>query len=286
MKTRITLFILGILLFAACKKEIKEARFKENTFTTLSYNVAGLPEGINNDQFPVKHIPLISPRLNNYDIVCVQEDFNYHKELIKDNHHPYKTTYYAREGSFGDGLNMFARFPILNFMRTTWNKCNGYDCFTPKGFTYSRVKLTPNAYIDVYNLHSNASVEPGDLAARRSNILQLCNYIQFRSKDHAVIVMGDTNCRYTRSGDNIRELLALGFKDVWIEKERSGILPDANDIVVDGEVVDKIFYRSNELIQLIPLEYSLVTNNFLDNDGEWLSDHRPLYTRFQFNILK
>lgn len=285
MNTRYIFFLLGITLFSSCKKEIKEANPKEGTFTTLSYNVAGLPEGINDDQFPVKHIPLISPRLNNYDLVCVQEDFYYHKELIKDVHFPFQTKYFAKEGTLGDGLNMFSRFLILNYMRTTWEDCNGYDCFTPKGFSYARVKITPDVYIDVYNLHSNAGTDNGDLLARRGNILQLCNYIKFRSKDHAVIVMGDTNCRYTRSGDNIRALLDLGFTDVWIEKEKGGVLPNPNDVVVEGEVVDKIFYRSNDKIQLTPLEYALPAADFLDSEGEWLSDHRPLYTKFQFNVL-
>ncbi|HNC65195.1 MAG TPA: hypothetical protein PK075_11140 [Chitinophagales bacterium] len=41
----------------------------------MTYNVAGLPEGINSDQFPSRHIPLISPLLNNFDVVNVQEDF-------------------------------------------------------------------------------------------------------------------------------------------------------------------------------------------------------------------
>jgi len=280
------IFIVCVLIASVgCKKETTETSPKEGTFTALTYNVAGLPEGINADQHPVEHMPLISPRLNNYDLVTVQEDFYYHDVLIKDNRHPYKSKYFALEGGLGDGLNMFSRFVILNYMRTAWDNCHGTDCLTPKGFTYSRVKLTPQAYIDVYDLHCNAGIDSGDLVARRANILQLCAYIKFRSKDHAVIIMGDTNCRYTRTGDNIRELLALGFKDVWIEKEKSGILPEQNGVVDPGEVVDKIFYRGNSMIQLTPLEYALPAEDFLDANGEWLSDHRPVYTKFQFNVL-
>ncbi len=277
--------LLLLITISACTKKADEASPTEATFTALTYNVAGLPEGVNADQFPVEHMPLVSPRLNNYDLVNVQEDFFYHDVLNKDEHHQYKTKYFALPGGLGDGLNMFTKFPILNFMRTAWEGCNGTDCFTPKGFTYSRIKVTPKVYIDVYNLHCNAGSDPDDEAARRADILQLCKYIEFRSKGHAVIIMGDTNARYTRIGDNIRKLLDLGFTDAWIELEKGGVLPTQNGVSVPDEVVDKIFYRSNSTIKLTALDYDIPGDAFLDADGEWLSDHRPVYTKFQFNVL-
>ena len=97
--------------------------------------------------------------------------------------------------------------------------------------------------------------------------------------------MGDTNCRYTREGDNIRELLALGFKDSWIELEKGGVLPEQNGVTLADEVVDKIFYRSNSSISLTALEYDVPGDAFLDGNGEWLSDHRPVFTKFKFNVL-
>lgn len=279
-------FALLLLAITGCNKENSEISVNEGTFTALTYNVAGLPEGINANQHPVANMPLISPRLNNYDIVNVQEDFNYHDVLIKDNRHTFKSKYFALEGGLGDGLNMFSDFLFQNFMRTGWEVCNGTDCLTPKGFTYSRVKLTAGAYIDLYNFHCNAGSDSDDLAARRANILQLCKYINYRSKNNAVIIMGDSNCRYTRTGDNIRELLDLGFKDAWVEKERNGILPEQNGLAVADELVDKIFYRSNDKITLTPLVYDVPENEFLDGNGEWLSDHRPVFTEFRFNVMR
>lgn len=279
------LCLFCLLIITSCTKKTEEASPAEGTFTALSYNVAGLPQGVNADQFPVEHMPLISPRLNNYDLVAVQEDFYYHDVLIKDNHFPYKSKYFALNGGLGDGLNLFSKFLILDYMRTAWENCHGTDCLTPKGFTYSRLKLTPKAYIDVYDLHCNAGSDSADLAARRKNIAQLCEYIKFRSKDHAVIILGDTNSRYTREGDDIRKILELGFKDAWIELEKGGILPEQNGVTLADEVVDKIFYRSNNTIKLTALEYDLPSSAFLDANGEWLSDHRPLFTKFQFNVL-
>ena len=45
------------------------------SFNVLTYNVAGLPEGLSSGH-PETNTPLISPRLGAYDIVNVQEDFN------------------------------------------------------------------------------------------------------------------------------------------------------------------------------------------------------------------
>lgn len=60
------------------------------TFNVLTYNVAGLPEGLSSGK-PATNTPLISPRLGAYDIVNVQEDFNYHAALYAGDNHPYRT---------------------------------------------------------------------------------------------------------------------------------------------------------------------------------------------------
>ncbi len=284
--------LLSISFIAGCKKESDES--KQGVFTVVTYNIAGLPEPASGSH-PFTNTPLISSRLNKYDLVNVQEDFSYHDLLLSNDYHKYRSTYVANS-SLGDGLNMLSQFVFLNFMRTQWEDCNGTDCFTPKGFTYSRLKLNTKAYIDIYNVHCNAGSDVLDLTARRKNILQLCKYIEFRSAGNAVIIMGDTNCRYTRTGDNIREILSRGFKDSWIEMERNGVLPNQDGIALTDcdpsspyancEVVDKIFYRSNDMIKLTPLEYSIPGDAFLDSNNEWLSDHRPVYTKFQFEVLK
>jgi hypothetical protein len=275
--------LFAVLAAAACKKT--ENPPKQGAFTVLTYNIAGLPEPISQSH-PAVNTEQISTRINKYDIVNVQEDFNYHPLLMKHDHHHYGSKYFAEPGGLGDGLNTLSQYLFLNYMRTGWEDCNGTDCYTPKGFTYSRLKLTTEAYIDLYNIHANAGSDPLDLAARRKNILQLCKYIEYRSKGNAVILMGDTNCRYTREGDNIREILNRDFKDVWIELKRNGVLPDQNGVSDSTEVVDKIFYRSNETVKLTPVEYSVPGDEFLDANGEWLSDHRPVYAKFQFDVLK
>ncbi len=291
-----TLLIFATLFaFAGCTDE-NNSLPKEGTLSLLTYNVAGLPEGFSSSS-PEKNTPLISPLLNNFDVVNVQEDFFYHNELVKDVKHPHQSKYEAKI-SLGDGLNTFSKIPFRSFKRVQWNDCNGADCFTPKGFTYCQLLLAPNIYVDLYNVHANAGVALEDLAARRGNISQLNDFILRNSRGNAVIIMGDFNVRYTRIGDNIRTLLNSENKmqDVWVELIRDNSLPNQDDVALtdcggadtnpQSEVVDKVLYRSSKFITLTPVEYQVKTNEFLDEDGNWLSDHRPIFASFRYTFLR
>lgn len=260
------------------------------SFEVLTYNVAGLPDGLSSGD-PAVNTPLISPRLAPYQVVNVQEDFNYHAALYAGDNHAHRT---ATSGGvpFGSGLNTLSHLPYSDLERTKWSSCNGTDCLTPKGFTFKRVSVADGVYVDVYNLHPNAGVENADLAARRSNISQLSRYITANSAGNAVIVMGDTNTRYTREADNIRELVtANGLTDAWVQLERGGQAPAAGSpaLVCDPaaitdscEVVDKILYRGNRQVRLTARDYRNDNTAFLDAQGKPLSDHYPIATRFDW----
>lgn len=289
------LFLFSILLFS-CKKNDNDnfVDLPDNgEISALTYNVAGLPEGANVDQFPSKHMQLISPLLNAYNIVNVQEDFAYHDSLYKQITLPYKSTYVA-DKSFGDGLNMVSTIPFLNFTRIEWDSCNGFDCYTPKGFTYSRLRFKKDVFIDLYNVHCNAGSDTNDLRARRYNIIQLSKYIDAHSSGNAIILMGDFNARYTRTGDNIREIDNRGLTNVWVELLRNNVLPlqDDNSLMdcepnatnATCEVVDKIFYRSSNKIKLTPTSYQLDNPLFYDKDSMQLSDHKPMSAKFTYQI--
>ncbi|MFC3890206.1 jacalin-like lectin [Lentzea rhizosphaerae] len=261
------------------------------TFEVLTYNVAGLPDGLSSGD-PAVNTPLISPRLAPYQIINVQEDFNYHAALYAGDNHAHRT---PTSGGvpFGSGLNTLSHLPYSDLERTKWSSCNGTDCLTPKGFTYKRIRLADGVYVDLYNLHPNAGTENADLAARRSNISQLSRYIAANSAGNAVIVMGDTNTRYTRAEDNIRELVTTnGLTDAWVQLQRGGQAPAAGAPAVlcdpaaltDAcEVVDKILYRGNRQITLTARDYRNDNAAFVDAQGKPLSDHYPIATRFDWS---
>ncbi|OWY21002.1 endonuclease [Sphingobacteriales bacterium UPWRP_1] len=288
---RILILLLFIFLTASCSDETKPI---SGYFTTLSYNVAGLPEGISSSH-PALYTSLISPLLNEFDVVHVQEDFCYHDSLLLYNTHPYVTQPMPCVPN-GDGLNTFSDFPIQNLIRQAWVDCFGPDCLTPKGFSYSQIEILNGAFIDFYNVHCDAGSTDEDFEARRSNIRQLCNYIQVHSQGQAVVVMGDFNSRYTREADTIRAFEALGFTDVWVQLVRNDSIPAYGESLKDCqplesgyncEGIDKIFYRSSSQIELLPVEFRRGDDNrFTLNgiDSLPLSDHLPLFCRFHFNI--
>ena len=292
MKRKALFFVLVAMVFgtSSCKDDDKSVVTKEGEFTVLAYNIAGLPAVLSSSK-PAVNTIFISERVNPYEIVHAQEDFNYNNVFYSKAKHTYRTEH-SGGVPIGDGLNTLSQYPILDLKRMRWAACTEADCLTPKGFTYSKIKLADGVFVDFYNIHCNAGSENSNLFARRQNILQICEYIKKNSAGKAIILMGDTNTRYTRTGDNIRELLALGFKDAWVELIRGGVLPtqdgnsltdcDANPTSPNCEVVDKILYRSSDDITIIPTEFRNDSDKFLDDKGEWLSDHMPLYAKFSF----
>lgn len=262
------------------------------SFDVLTYNIAGLPLGLG-DSDPETNTPLIGQRLGPYDIVNVQEDFNYHASLYANDTHPYRT---ATSGgaAIGDGLNTLSDHSFEDFERVKWNNCTGTNCLTPKGFTLARVRIAEGVFVDLYNVHTNADSDDAALAARRANIEQLSDFIQANSSGNAVIVMGDTNTRYTRAGDNIRTLLSEnGLKDPWVDLIKGGTAPaQGSDALVcdsaaptnDCEVVDKVLYRGSDLMSLNATRYNNEWASFLRSDGKHLSDHFPHTVGFSYTL--
>ncbi len=302
MKVRVFMpAALGLLLATALLPAVRPSlaapamapvAVTSGTFSVLTYNVAGLPEGLSGGN-PSRNTTPIGQRLPAYDIVHVQEDFNYHADLYAADTHPHRTPTSGGAG-LGDGLNTVSDFPYADFTRVRWSSCNGTDCLTPKGFTWSRIRLAEGVHVDFYNVHTNAGTSDADLAARRANITQLSQYVAANSAGNAVIVMGDTNTRYTRTGDNIRDLVsANGLTDAWVRQERGGVPPaagspalvcDENNVTDSCEVVDKILYRGNLFISLSLTRYQNENEAFLDGDGEPLSDHYPMAAWFSWSL--
>ncbi|KAL4802831.1 Endonuclease/exonuclease/phosphatase [Aspergillus unguis] len=263
------------------------------TFSILSFNVAGLPAILNGNDVPgdkTTNTEIIGERFAEYgyDVIHVQEDFNYHAALYSTDTHPYRT---ATSGGvpFGSGLNTLSNFNWTDFERIKWETCSeasGADCLTPKGFTVMRVRVDEGVYVDAYNLHTDAGSEDEDVTARSANLQQVADYISTNSIGNAVLVYGDTNARYTSSGENIRVFdTQEGMADPWVELILSGTEPtegtDAikcdNPTSTDTcEVVDKIFYRSGPALALAATSWAYEDEKFLQANGSILSDHNPI----------
>lgn len=242
------------------------------SFEVLAYNVAGLPEGVSGSS-PLKNTPLISPRLNAFDLVLVQEDFTYHAALVASATHPYQSDTVTLQNQ-SDGLNTLSVFPFSAFTRSSWAHCNGVfdqgsDCLTKKGFTRAALDLGNGRTVDVYDVHFDAGRSDADYAARAKQVEQLSGAIAAQSAGHAVLVAGDTNMK-------------LGDEPVFAELLASAGLACACRTLgcPEPERIDRILFRSGGGVTLEPHDW-VVEHSFVDEAGAPLSDHAPVSVRFE-----
>lgn len=294
--TAVVLMVAGFVSSASAGAESETVT---GTFDMLTYNVAGLPEGISSSN-PSVNMPLISPLLNAYDLVLSQEDFAnpdppldgirvYHDDLVSQVDFPYLSTPQVPpmgtnaahpDALLGDGLNFLSRFPFGTVDRVTWDDCMGVldhssDCLATKGFAVTTIEFAPGVIVDVYDLHADAGGAAEDQAARASNFRQLAAYIDAHSAGHAVIMGGDTNLHTDRP-----EAAA-----VWSEFLTATGLTDvcqAVDCGADVDVIDKIAFRSNDSVELTPQSHTFERERFTRDDGQPLSDHDPLAVQFAY----
>ena len=269
---------------------------RKGSFKILSYNVGGLPEIISSST-PSKYTKLISPKLNSYDVVNVQEDFGYNDDLTSKLDFPYQT-YFTGNAPFGNGLMTFSRFPLYMSTNVKWEQTHGIivdgaDQMIPKGLYFSSIEIEPEFFIDKYIIHTDVDTDKESMTERSSNMAQLAEYINDVSSGKSVIVFGDTNSRYTREGNDFYELLLkpCNLKDGWIENVMDGITPPIGDSkMVDemgqlGEVVDKIWYRSGKNIEINSSTFEVLFTEFTDSECIQLSDHYSITSKIDYKLL-
>ncbi|KAF8858366.1 endonuclease/Exonuclease/phosphatase [Acephala macrosclerotiorum] len=267
-------------------------------FNILSFNVAGLPSILNDNSVTgdkATNAGIIGTYFAeyDYDVIHVQEDFNYHAYIYATDDHPYRTATSGGAG-IGSGLNTLSNFDWIDFSRTKWDTCSdasGSDCLTPKGFTFMRTIISEGVYIDFYNLHADAGTEDGDEAARAANLQQVADYIDTWSIGNSVVVYGDTNSRYTRTADGITVFETQnGLTDAFVELERGGVNPtveticDNPSLINTCETVDKVFYRGSKQLTLSATYFNYESSKFLQSDGSILSDHNPITVNYTWAV--
>ncbi len=269
-------------------------------FLALSYNVAGLPDSLSGS-IPSLYTPIISPLLNGYDLVLVQESWQtpdpnplaplrvYHELLVADADHPYKsdpapaplgTDPNRPSALVSDGLNRFSQFPFDPVIREAWQGCfgeldNGADCLAQKGFSVAHTTLAAGVTLDIYNLHMEAGNGPEDEQVRDDGVTLLSEFLNAFSAGEAVIVGGDFNLHSDEEPDSTqfqRLLSETGLTDVC----------DFLGCPEPGRI-DKFLFRSNDSLTLTPSSWNFETDVFVTDDGQPLSDHEALAVRFEWS---
>ncbi|RSM09100.1 hypothetical protein CDV31_007867 [Fusarium ambrosium] len=279
---------------ASAKHKIEPCK-NASSFSLLTYNVAGLPEIINENGIKDKKLSasFIGQyiREQSYDVVHLQEDFHLHDVILNNDNHTFHT---ASSGKVveGDGLNTLSHYNASHFDRYTWKECavNGGDCLTPKGFTHM-ISNVGGFEVDLYNLHADAGNEWPDRLARREGLDQLLRHIKKHTKDRPVILAGDFNDRWTCSKRGIDKLTEAGFTDAWVKLHHNNTIPEPNGKSNNCahppknnscEVVDKVFYRSGKSVTLDAYKFNYDSDIFVMKDNSQPSDHSPLRVDFSW----
>lgn len=249
----------------------------EGSFVALTYNIAGLPEGLSSSD-PERFIPQMGTKMNDYDLVLVQEDFSYHDLLAPDVTLPYASVPKVPATQFvGDGLNRFSVFPFEPVERTQWIACHGVvdssnDCLSEKGFSIAPTELAKDVWVTVVNLHAEAGGGEPDMQARADNFEQLAAVLE--QVEGPVIVGGDTNLKPSQREPDGATLAAFLERSDLVEVEQQD--PDQDHI-------DRWFYRSTEDFDILPSDWA-VADEFVSAEGEDLSDHPAIRTRFTWSV--
>lgn len=322
--------LLLVALFATIGMHA-QTTYVEKTFKACALNVDGLPQTmagitVNGDGPGAAGTQAIGQYIVNkgIDILGLSEDFNYNGDLIVGLDNNYQMgTWRGRIDASGilsglhfntDGLmfllkNQNRYGQNMSYSNETWVQweeslgglSNGANENVDKGYRFYTVNLGDNVKIDVYILHMNTAENDAQITVQDNQLTQLANAILANGDGRPKLIIGDTNCRYTRNKvvDNLITPLSASYdiKDVWVEKFRNGTAPDYtpdvdDDIVVSdktnskayetGEIVDKIFYLNpkggNLSFTLDDLVFD--ADNYKKADGSLLGDHVPVIATF------
>lgn len=305
---------------------VSAAEPQTGTFTAVSMNVDGLPTdllgfiNINEGGPGPDGTRAIGQKMAEYgwDIIGVSEDFNYNDELMEALSEDYNAGTHRGGVSWltndTDGLNLLWKksLSVTGESWTKWNTQystgfantgNGADGMINKGFRYYEAEVADGVYVDFYILHMDADSDQGDIDARHAQLTQLADAIKASDSENPIIVMGDTNCRYTREDirawfmDPINADERFEIKDAWVEDAWNGTYPNVGEdalMAVDkggtyqypqAEIVDKIFYINNTDSQVkLTLDSYDVATDFTNNSGAALADHWPIIGTFTYTV--
>jgi len=240
-------------------------------FTIATMNIDGLPKkilvfNVNKDGPGAEGTSRIGKYLmqKDYDIVCMQEDFNYHDVLVPWLEDVYQVDscsgridYDVKDANIdlrypqnikfpGDGLSIARKKGITQtaYERLPWTKSFGkfshaVDDMITKGFRRHELTLPQGTQIIVYNMHMDASSDIDevegkdslDRVARLSQWKQLTDDVLAHLDSRPIVVVGDLNSYYCR--DDVKKTFIDAIEasgkgvasDVWVELKQQGVYP-------------------------------------------------------------
>ena len=255
-----------------------------------------------------------------YDLVMMQEDFNYHGVLSVWLEDDYKMDEWSGDvGLDGHTIDFLHlqnhRFSCDGLMacwkndlqvspaaRTPWTQNFGKfshanDEMVTKGFRRYDVTLRGGERIVVYNIHMDATLSEDeaegkgekDREARMAQWAQLKEDVLLHLDSRPIIITGDMNSLYGRDDvkrefiDAINESGRGTVSDVWVELQKGGVYPSekVTEATSGDQTLDKILYINPVTgTKIQPIAITTDRDGYLLN-GKPLGDHWPVAATFQ-----
>ena len=169
---------------------------------------------------------------------------------------------------------------VIGYFEEHFTGCNGIlddasDCLASKGFQVLRVSLGGET-LDLYNTHHEAGGAAVDRAVREEQVDAIIASMDGRSAGRAVLLMGDTNLRWSDPEDV-----------PGLEAYRDAGLLDACDLTHCSEPdhIDRFLMRSSDTLDITATDWWR-DERFIDANGEELSDHPAIGGRFAWSVTR
>jgi len=165
--------------------------------SVLLFNVWNLP-GICTDGKSRERALAISPHLNAYDVVILNEAFTNKDALLKGVVHEHQFVLKRQWFTiFDSGVIILSKYPIVRTCSEHYTMRRSYDWFAAKGLAMCTIDVN-GTLVDVYGTHMQAGNSVAEAQARSSQSEQVAKAVQAWSPNtstsgRAVIFAGDLN---------------------------------------------------------------------------------------------
>jgi endonuclease/exonuclease/phosphatase family metal-dependent hydrolase len=254
-------------------------------FSVLTYNVQARPWFDNS-----KHkFPFISPLLNRFDIVGVQECFKDHGRLWAQADHPVKVYHSELRNPFkivGSGLGILGRYPLVGTESMTYSDPGDFQNWpASKGILMARFDVN-GMPVDVYNTHIAAGKKKDTYRAKSVQGDELIAFVKEHSPpDHNVIFVADFNMRPSRGPEDKEENKDNPKVFVFDRIMESLQFRDVSDEVNGPTLtnIDRVLFRPGAGYTMEALTWQKDGPEFYDPAKEPLSDHEPVFVSFRLS---
>lgn len=245
-------------------------------------------------------LPKISPLLNRFDVVLIQECFHGHQLLWAEANFPNKV-YFGRPAAnrvANSGLCILTRLPMGEVVMEHFRAVGEFqNRLASKGILLVRTRAA-GISLDIYDTHMEAGHSPAAHEARMDQARQMVEFVNKHSPpDHAAVVMGDFNMGPRRAGKNWREHTPCHYaseEDFLARTAAYEVMfrglhaKDAFDEVhgPKDDGIERLLYREGTRCHILPLACSVEGELFKREDGSSLSDGSPLVVRLRITPVE